>query len=309
MIRDRDRIRSRRFAKCRVHRLASCLVKRRRLAFLIAATLCALGALGSAQAQAQPAGAYLGDLAWPEAEWLLREAPIVVIPFGAGAKEHGPHLPMNADAKVMEFLCDQAVEALPVIIVPPILHGWFPAFREFPGTEVADPDVFAAYVKEVALSLVKQGAQRIVFLNTGISRATGLPISIVAREIRVETGTPTMVASWDDIEPPEVEELAEQRVGGHGDEMETSIHLFLQPDLVHMDKAVQDYRGAGEGYPGYRPGLFSRDPDDPAYSETGLFGDPTLATAEKGELALELLSEQWLRILRRFAETPLRSNR
>jgi creatinine amidohydrolase len=289
----------------RLNRFLSCFA----LVGLIAATFGVAGGPAAAGAQAQSAGAYLGDLAWPEAERLVREVPIVVIPFGAGAKEHGPHLPMNADAKVMEFLTDRAVAELPVIVAPPILHGWFPAFREFPGTEVADPDVFAAYVKEVALSLVKQGAQRIVFLNTGISRATGLPISIVAREIRVETGTPTMVASWDDIEPPEVEELAEQRVGGHGDEMETSIHLFLQPDLVDMDKAVQDYRGAGEGYPGYRPGLFSRDPNDPAYSETGLFGDPTLATAEKGERALELLSEQWLRILRRFAETPLRSDR
>jgi creatinine amidohydrolase len=259
--------------------------------------------------QAQSAGAYLGDLAWPEAERLVKEAPIVIIPFGAGAKEHGPHLPMNADAKVMEYLTDRAVEELPVVVVPPILHGWFPAFREFPGTEVADPDVFAAYVKEVALSLVKQGAQRIVLLNTGITRATGLPLSIVAREIRVETGTPTMVASWDDIEPPEVEELTEQRVGGHGDEMETSIHLYLQPDLVDMSKAVQDYRGAGEGYPGYRPGLFSRDPADPAYSETGIFGDATLATAEKGEAALRLLTRQWLEILRRFAETPLRADR
>ena len=291
----------------------NCLLSRRlsrlTLVCLLAATFGAVGGPGATTALAQSRGAYLGDLAWPDAERLLKEAPIVIIPFGAGAKEHGPHLPMNADAKVMEYLCDRAVEALPVVVAPPILHGWFPAFREFPGTEVADPDVFAAYVREVALSLVKQGAQRIVFLNTGITRATGLPISIVAREIRVETGTPTMVASWDDIEPPEVEEMAEQLVGGHGDEMETSIHLYLQPELVDMNKAVQDYRGAGEGYPGYRPGLFSRDPDDPAYSETGIFGDATLATAEKGERALEMLSDQWLQILRRFAETPLRSNR
>jgi len=306
MTRVRRRFRSSHFVNCLKSRLVSCP----NLAFLIiAVTLGAFGGLGTAHAQAQSAGAFLGDLAWPEGERLLREAPIVIIPFGAGAKEHGPHLPMNADAKVMEHLCDRAVEGLPVVVAPPILHGWFPAFREFPGTEVADPDVFAAYVKEVALSLVKQGARRIVFLNTGIARATGLPLSIVAREIRVETGTPTMVASWDDIEPPEVEELAEQRVGGHADEMETSIHLFLQPELVDMDKAVQDYRGEGEGYPGYRPGLFSRDPEDPAYSETGLFGDPTLATAEKGERALELLTGQWLEILRRFAETPLRSDR
>jgi len=147
-------------------------------------------AMAPAEAVGQSAGAYLGDLSWPEAEQRLETTPVVVIPFGAGAKEHGPHLPMNADAVVMDYLCRQAVDSVDVIVAPPILHGWFPAFREFPGTEVEDADVFTDYVFQVARSLVRHGAQRIVFLNTGISRATGLPISIAARELRVQTGTP-----------------------------------------------------------------------------------------------------------------------
>jgi creatinine amidohydrolase len=258
----------------------------------------------------QTPGAYLGDLTWVEAEEMMREVPLVIVPFGAGAKEHGPQLPMNADAVVMEYLCQQAADSLAVIVAPPILHGWFPAFRDYPGTEVADPDVFRGYVHEVALSLIRQGAQRIVFLNTGISRATGLPISIAAREIRTETGTPTLVVSWDDIEPPEVEEIQEQVAGGHADELETSIHLYLQPDLVHMDRAVTDYGDRlGERHPGYKPGLFARDSADPAYSETGLFGDPTLATAEKGKRVLDLLTREWLAALRGFSEAPLKSNR
>jgi creatinine amidohydrolase len=250
-------------------------------------------------------GAYLGDLTWPEAEARMQEAPLVILPFGAGAKEHGPHLPMNADAVVMEYLCRQAVDSLPLLVAPPILHGWFPAFRDFPGTEVADPDVFQAYVREIALSLVRHGARRIVFLNTGVTRATGLPISIAAREIRIQTGTPTLVVSWDDIEPPELEEHMEQRAGGHADEVETAIHLFLQPELVHMERAVADYGRGAKDYPGYRPGLFSRDPADPAYSETGLYGDPTLAEPEEGVLALRLMTREWLSALRGFASEPL----
>lgn len=258
---------------------------------------------------AQAQGAFLGELSWPEAEERMKEVPLVIVPFGAGAKEHGPHLPMNADAVVMEYLCRQAVDSLPVLVAPPILHGWFPAFRDYPGTEVADPDVFREFAHEVALSLVKHGAKRIVFLNTGISRATGLPLSVAAREIRTETGTPTMVVSWDDIEPAEAEAIQDQRAGGHGDELETSIHLFLQPDLVRMDRAVTDYGDRlGATYPGYKPGLFSRDPADPAYSETGLFGDPTLATAEKGRKVLDLLTREWILALRGFASTPLHAN-
>jgi creatinine amidohydrolase len=255
-------------------------------------------------------GAYLGHLAWPEAEERIREAPVVILPFGAGAKEHGPHLPMNADRVVMDYLLDKAVEAQPVIVTPPVLHGWFPAFRSFPGTEVSDPHVFEDYMMAIAMSLVSQGAQRLVFFNTGISKATGLPLSIVAREIRVQTGVPTLVISWDDIETEEIAAFQEQETGGHADEIETSINLYLQPHRVNMDRAVRDY-GAGteKNYGGYRPGLFARDSTDPGFSETGVFGDPTLATAEKGRKTLDIMTREWLHALEEFARTPVRKER
>jgi creatinine amidohydrolase len=264
--------------------------------------LCLVLAAAAPSAPETP-GAYLGDLTWPEAGNRLKAAPLVVLPFGPAAKEHGPHLPLNADAKVMEYLCDQAVRALPVLVAPPILHGWLPAFRAFPGTEVEDPSVFIKYVDAVARSLLRQGARRIVLLNTSISKAAGLPLAIVARDLREQTGTPI-------LETPEIDAMKAEKRGGHADEIETSIHLFLQPGLVHMDKAVADFgRAPARDYPGYEPGLFSRDPRDPAWSETGVYGDPTKATAEKGRKALAILTAQWLRALSGFAEAPLPAGR
>jgi creatinine amidohydrolase len=258
-------------------------------------------------AGAEVPGAYLADLTWPEAAARLEATPVVVLPFGPAAKEHGPHLPLNADAKVMEYLCDQAVRSQTVVVAPPILHGWLPAFRQFPGTEVADATVFMRYVEEVSRSLIRGGARRLVFLNTSISKAGGLPLSVVAREIRVESGTPTLVVSWDDLETDEIKALQAQARGGHADEIETSIHLFLQPQLVQMEKAVADYgREPAKDYPGYQPGLFSRDAADPSYSDTGVFGDPTRATAEKGRKALAILTAQWLKALAGFAQSPIR---
>ncbi len=254
------------------------------------------------------AGDYLGNLTWVEAEARFKSTPIVIIPIGAGAKEHGPHLPMNADEVVLKYLTDFAVQHCDVIVAPPILHGWFPPFRDFPGTEVADATVFQNYVQGVADSLVKNGAKRLVFLNTGINKATGLPISIVAREIRVETQVPTLVLSWDDLETDAVLEFQEQEKGGHSDELETSINLYLQPQLVQMDKAVKDYgNNTPKDYPGYRPGVFSRDPDDPRYSETGVYGDPTLATAEKGKKTLDIMTTELKKALDGFAEQPLKN--
>jgi creatinine amidohydrolase len=266
----------------------------------LAAVFVAAGSL-----EAQRPGAHLGDLTWPEAEVRIREAPMVIVPFGGGAKEHGPHLPMATDRLMLEHLMQVAVDSLPVVVAPPILHGWFPAFEEFPGTNVPDPDLFRRYVEEVARSLVRHGAKRVVFLNTGITRSTGLPVAMAAREVHVKDNVATMVVSWDDLETEEVEAMAQQRAGGHADEMETSVVLALRPDLVHMELAPTDYGNeGGEPGPGYRPGGFSRVPGDPEFSATGIFGDATLATAEKGRRVIEIMTREWLDALLAFSTEP-----
>ena len=258
-------------------------------------------------ARGETPGAYLGELSWPVAEQKIAAAPLVIVPFAAGAKEHGPHLPMNADQAVAEYLLGAAVASLPVVVVPPVLHGWFPAFRDFPGTEVADASVFEAYMFEIGMSLVRHGARRLVFLNTGIANATGLPIAIAAREIRAQTGVPTLVVSWGDLETEESALLAEQQEGGHADEIETSINLYLQPELVRMDLAVRDYgERPRQEQTGYAPGSLSRDPDDPAHSASGIYGDATLASADKGQRALEIMAGEWLKALQQFSRVPLK---
>lgn len=269
-------------------------------------TILAFLVLSSGIASAQRPGAYLAELTWPEAEQRFRNAPVVIVPFGAGAKEHGPHLPLAADQIVLEHLLQLAVDSTSVLVAPPILHGWFPAFREFPGTGIDDPDVFAKYVLEVSRSLVRHGAKRVLFLNTGITRSTGLPLGMVARQLHSEARVPTLLVSWDDLETEETDRIAEQRMGSHADELETSIMLALRPELVHMDRAVTDYReGGGTPGPGYRPSDYSRKPGDPGFSTTGVFGDPRLATAEKGRRALSIMRTQWLKAIRAFATAPL----
>lgn len=257
-------------------------------------------------AQAADAGHYLGALTWPEAERELASTPVVVLPFAAGAKEHGHHLPMNSDAVMMRFLTDAAVHERDVLIAPPVLHGWFPAFREYPGTEVADPTVFQNYLQQVAESLVRHGAKRIIFLNTGIQNATGLPISIVAREIRAQYGVPTLVVSWDHLETEDATGLQSQLKGGHADEIETAIQLYLQQQAVQMDKATVDYREANRrSSVGYQPGGFSRQEGHPHFSAAGNFGDATLAKAELGGQVLAVMRRNWFKAIDEFSAVPL----
>jgi creatinine amidohydrolase len=254
-----------------------------------------VGGLIMANAENTQGGAFLGDLTWQQAELEL-PGKVVILPFAAGAKEHGPHLPLRTDQLVMDRLLEAAVDQRDVIVAPPILHGWFPAFRDYPGTEVADAAVFQNYVAAVAESLVRHGARRLVFLNTGISKASGLPLSIVARDIRANHDVATLVVSWDDLESPGNESIYEQLRGGHADEGETSIVLHLRDDLVRMDLAEADYRGSPSEQIGYAPGKFDRD------SESGVFGDPTLATPQKGEVLMNGMIENFLLALDQFSD-------
>jgi creatinine amidohydrolase len=95
-------------------------------------------------------------------------------------------------------------------------------------------------------------------------------------------------------------------MGGHGDEIETSINLYLQPELVNMELAIEDYGNRPpQEYGGYLPGVLARNPADPLFSESGIFGDATLATPEKGKAALDVLTREWLKALDGFASVPL----
>ena len=77
-------------------------------------------------------------------------------------------------------------------------------------------------------------------------------------------------------------QLAEQEGGTHADELETSMMLYIAPETVDMSKAAKDYHPGGRGLTRQRHGTGT-------YSETGIFGDATLATREKGEILTEAL--------------------
>jgi creatinine amidohydrolase len=79
-------------------------------------------------------GVKLETLSWIEAEQWFASNPLVVIPLGAAAKEHGPHLPLNNDAIIAAWLGEQISARLPVVVAPLINASFYPAFTEYPGS-------------------------------------------------------------------------------------------------------------------------------------------------------------------------------
>ena len=85
---------------------------------------------------------------------------------------------------------------------------------------------------------------------------------------------------------PKTKKVTQQKVGSHADEIETSIMLFIKPEVVQMEKARPEESPD-------KPGPLTRDPHatDKTFSATGAWGDPTKATHAKGELAVNLIKD------------------
>jgi len=237
-------------------------------------------------------GAWIEDLTWPEVEARLKVGALVLVPVGAIAKEHGHHLPMKTDWLVARELARRVAAALPVLVAPVVSHGYYPAFTRYPGSQHLSAETFSALMRELLAKLIADGAKRIAVLNTGVS--TEEPLQIVVRDLLAATGVRIAVADIRQLGAA-VRAGGTQKLGGHGDEWETSTILAIEPDLVRMDRAVEDY-GSMLAEPRTvfrRPTRFSGDPaSGPDYSRTGVRGDPTLASAEKGRALLSEMARE-----------------
>ena len=76
-------------------------------------------------------GVWLEDLTWPEAKARFEAGAPVVVPIGAAAKAHGPHLPLKTDALTARALTQRLIERLPAVAAPVVGFGFYPAFTSF----------------------------------------------------------------------------------------------------------------------------------------------------------------------------------
>lgn len=234
---------------------------------------------------------WLENLTWPEAAQRIADGVTVLVPIGAVAKEHGHHLPLKTDYLLARELCNRVASQMPVLIAPVVCFGYYPAFRHYPGSQHLSADSFQILLHEILSGLIDQGAQRLAVVNMGVS--TEAPLRIVLRELYEESGVRVHSADIRDLGRG-VADILTQKLGGHGDEAETSMILRIAPDLVHMDRAVEDYGNALEAPKTvfYQPTVFNGDPESGAdYSATGVRGDPSLASVEKGEALLSAMAE------------------
>jgi creatinine amidohydrolase len=246
----------------------------------------------------QQRGIVLADLTWMEAEKVLRPETVVVIPIGAEAKEHGPHLKLKNDYILAEYFKRQILERADVVVAPTINYSFYPAFVEYPGSTTLRLETARDMLVDICRVLSNYGPKRFYAINTGVSTLRALK---PAAEILAAEGIELRYTNILEVGAEAEKQVSKQEGGTHADEIETSLMLYIDPASVDMSKAVRDYHPSETG------GL-TRDPHKPGvYSASGVYGDATLATRGKGEIMARAMAEGMLRdieALRRAAVKP-----
>jgi creatinine amidohydrolase len=245
------------------------------------AALIGAAAVVETQAPSNVKGRRLADLTWPDAERLLTPDAVVVVPLGAGSKEHGPHLKLGNDYRLAEYLTDRIVESSAVIVAPTVAYHYYPAFLEYPGSTSLTLVTARETVVDVVRTLARYGPRRFYVLNTGMSTVRALEPAAAAL---AADGILLRYTAFGDRLERAARGIREQAGGTHADEIETSMMLHIDPSSVDMSRAVKDYR------PSAGPIRLTRTQGgEGTYSPTGIWGDPTLATRDKGRVFVEAL--------------------
>lgn len=245
--------------------------------------------------QGEMKGRLLAQMTWVEAREALTPETIVVIPLGAAAKEHGPHLQLSNDEQIARYLTLRVLEAREVLVAPSLDYFYYPAFVEYPGSTSLRLETARDLVVDVVKSLARHGPRRFYVLNTGVS--TLKPLA-AARELLAAEGVTLAYTDIIAAGKAACDEVEQQPEGTHADEIETSMMLYIGAGSVDMSKATRDFP--------HGTGPMSPDPTKgECCSPSGIYGDATLATREKGEKVVECVVRSILAELDALRARPL----
>jgi creatinine amidohydrolase len=240
-----------------------------------------------------------GELTWPEVAERAAEDPVCVIPV-ATLEDHGYHLPIDTDVRIAETLAEQAVLSRPdrSLLLPTVAHGYTPHHMDFPGSITIDWKTFVDGLLDIGRSLFHHGFRRILFVNGHGSNAP--LVEMAARLLMVERPGTIAGAFWYLSSARSLELLERtresERPGGmaHACELETSLYLAIRPDLVQMDRAVREIPewGSEHVWMDWNDGPLAVRERWSAWSQSGVVGDATVATADKGRLWLARAVEE-----------------
>ena len=254
------------------------------------------------------------DHTWPEIKQAIAMEKVVLLPVGS-VEDHGYHLPMDTD-HFSEHISLEAGRRRPdlFVVMPIVAYGFNLHHLDWPGTIHIRSEHLIDFTLDITKSLAHHGFRKIVLVN---GHGSNMPcLDLAARRTVLETDALCAALMWTSLAAEAIAEVRETPFPGvaHAEEIETSLYLHLAPERVQMERAVPEFP---EEYA--RSKFVWQDLQRPSpvmlmdwwsrFDRSGVIGDPTLASAEKGRRLWEAAVQGLIDFGLEFKGWPLKSRR
>ena len=217
----------------------------------------------------------------------LKQTKTIVFPFGT-IEEHGSHLPLHTDAMIIEEALKSVAKKKRFFLAPLMYYGVCTTTKNHPGTISITSETLRRFAYDLVMDAHKKGLRNVLLIS-GHGGSLHMSALKETAEILIEQlkGVRIAVFSPYDLLWKELSALAETPNDSHAGEIETSMMLYLAPDLVKGR--------AAEEYPSIPKPFVVK--DKIKYWPGGVWGNPKKASAEKGEKAMRLIIDTIAEVL------------
>jgi len=209
------------------------------------------------------------ELTYEEIKELVNKVNLVIVPVGS-TEQHGPHLPLNVDAYITYEIAKAVSAKTGVPVVPLISYGSSLTHKSFPGTLTIKPETLLSIILDVCRSLKANGFTKILLLNGHVPNEWVLKTAMDILRAEHDDLRVKVMSYFSCSNEVYMEMIKDQ--GDHANYFETSLMLYLRPELVKPTKIVDEPS---------RPLPFDYRYDQ--RSSSGVWGRPSLSTREDGQ--------------------------
>jgi creatinine amidohydrolase len=217
----------------------------------------------------------------------LKKTKTIIFPFGT-IEGHGRHLPLNTDTLIVNELLKQVVEKRKVFLAPPVFFGVCTTTKQHPGTLGITPETLRRISRDLIEDAYQKGLRNFILIS---GHGGGLHMSalkeVAEHVIEERNGIKIAVVSPYDILSKELSEITVTVNDSHAGELETSLVLYLAPELVKGRSK--------EEYPRLPKPLVVK--NKLKYWPGAVWGNPGKATTQKGKKAAQLIINKVIDII------------
>ena len=221
---------------------------------------------------------WLDELSTKEAAKAANANTVIIFPVGS-VEEHGEHLPLGTDSFQPEYIALEVAKKTGCLIAPPFRYGICNATRNFPGTLTIKFETLYRFAIDVLSELVRNGFRRIIVLSGHAGNSHMVALRLAAQDIinqndesKEKEKVRIMVLSDFDFAEELTPKYADKN-DGHAGTIETSRMMAIKPELI---------KAKGEANV-WRMPRFEVVAHPELYFPSGVNGDPTAASKEKGQ--------------------------